>query len=109
MGILSSNSFENISTFLKNHRLDIFDFIQATSKVWSKHTSLKKLMEKNGFRSDEILYIGDEIRDIVAAKKLGIKVAAVTWGYNSSKALERSAPDFLIHHPNELIRLYRSR
>ena len=37
---------------------------------------------------EDVVYVGDETRDIVAARKLGIRVAAVTWGYNSSEALE---------------------
>ena len=103
MGILSSNSAENIHQFLINHNLDIFDFIQSTSMVWSKHTSLKKLMEQYDFSPERILYIGDEIRDITAARRLGVKIAAVAWGYNSLNALQRYRPDFLLNTPEELL------
>ncbi len=105
MGILSSNSKDNILIFLKNHGLDIFDFICATSKVWSKDSSLRRLMDLNGFHKNQILYIGDEIRDIAAAKKLGIKIAAVGWGYNSPKALKKNQPDYYVQNPQELLDL----
>lgn len=104
MGILSSNSPKNINQFLTNHELlNIFDFVHGTSKVWSKNTSLKKLMQKNGYEKDHILYIGDETRDIIAAKRLGIKVIAVAWGYNSTKLLKSYNPDYFVQDPKELL------
>lgn len=106
MGILSSNSRDNILRFLDNHGLNIFDFIHSTPKVWSKNTSLKKLMQEHGLAAGQILYIGDEIRDITAARKSGVKVAAVTWGYNSSQALAEHAPDLLLHYPGDLTALW---
>ena len=105
IGILSSNARENILEFLEHHELNFFDFIQATPKVWSKNISLNKLIREHGFESDRIVYIGDEIRDIEAARRLGLKVAAVTWGYNSSSALQEHLPDFLIHSPQELFQV----
>lgn len=105
LGILSTNSTENITSFLKLHQLDIFDFIHSTSKVWSKNTALKKLINKNNFEKNQVIYIGDEIRDVLAAQRLGIKMAAVAWGYNSLKSLQEYSPDFLINTPDELIHL----
>jgi len=109
IGILSSNSLENIKGFLSHHKIDIFDFIHSTSKVWSKNTSLKQLMEKHKLKKNDIIYIGDEIRDIVAAQKIGVAVAAVTWGYNSAKALVKYHPDYLLHTPRELLSLLRKK
>lgn len=105
IGILSSNAKENINTFLKHHELDIFDFIHSTSSIWGKHICLNKLLLQNGISRDDIIYIGDELRDIDAAKKLGVKVAAVTWGYNSAKALKKLKPDYLFHSPSDLLNL----
>lgn len=105
IGILSSNSQENVDGFLSNHNMNIFDFIHTTSKVWSKNISLKKLIKKYGFDKKDIIYIGDEIRDIAAARKLGIKVASVCWGYNSKKALARLKPDYILNTPKDLLQL----
>ncbi|MCA9406204.1 MAG: HAD hydrolase-like protein [Candidatus Omnitrophica bacterium] len=103
IGILSSNSAENISEFLNNHDLNTFDFVYTTSSVWGKNKSLKKLINKHDFHSQNIFYIGDETRDIVAAKKLNIKSIAVTWGYNSAEALKKYSPDFMVNAPEELL------
>lgn len=106
MGILTSNSSKNVMEFLDNHQLNFFDFIQTTPKIWSKNRSLKTLMDDNKLKLSDVIYIGDETRDIDAAKKAGVRSAAVTWGYNSSKALEAHNPDYLIHTPEDLSRLF---
>lgn len=105
MGILSSNSLENVSKFLKQHELDLFDFVLTSSGFWGKNHGLKKLIAQNGYYPQDILYIGDETRDIEAARKSGISVAAVTWGYNSSRALKSFQPDYVLHSPQELLQL----
>ncbi|MCD6287363.1 MAG: HAD hydrolase-like protein, partial [Anaerolineae bacterium] len=39
--------------------------------------------------------IGDEIRDIRAARDVGMAAGAVAWGYNNAAALEALAPTAL--------------
>ena len=46
MGILTSNSMENVTEFLKRHELELFDVINATSKLWSKNHCLRNLIIK---------------------------------------------------------------
>lgn len=105
MGILTTNSLENVERFLKINCLEIFDFIHSTSRVWGKNHGMRKLMQQHVVAADEILYVGDETRDIEAAKKEGIKVIAVTWGYNSHAILETFSPDFIAHTPEELFNI----
>ena len=105
MGILSSNSIENVSRFLQSHDLNFFDFVLTSSRFWGKNHGLKKLILQKGYAPRDILYIGDETRDIEAARKSGIKVAAVTWGYNSSEVLKSFQPDYVLHSPQELLEL----
>ena len=40
--------------------------------------------------------MGDEIRDIEAARKAGVRVASVGWGYNHVDALRERQPDELL-------------
>jgi len=105
MGIVSSNTSDNIRHFLENHDLRVFDFLHSTTKIWSKNHSIARLIKERGFNRDKVYYIGDETRDIVAARKCKIKSIAVTWGYNSHKAMEAESPDFIIDKPAELLTL----
>lgn len=70
LGVVSSNSKENIIQNLKKHNvLDLFDFIFSQSSIFGKHKVLKKMCHKYQIDPSEIIYVGDEDRDIVAAKK----------------------------------------
>lgn len=108
MGILTSNSLPNVTQFLENHGLALFDFINTTSKVWGKNFHLKNLTQDDRYSIEDMLYIGDETRDIEAAKKVGIRMAAVTWGYNSRRALAEHNPDFILDKPNDLLKLCKA-
>jgi phosphoglycolate phosphatase len=52
-----------------------------------------------------MLYVGDEIRDIKAAKKAEVPMAAVTWGFNSPESLHAQSPEHVITSPHELLHL----
>ena len=102
LGILTTNSRENVIEFLKNNDLELFDFIYSGRGVFGKSRLLKKLMKEKKIPHADPIYIGDEIRDVEAAKKAGIKVIGVTWGYNTKTALLTSHPDYIVENPEEL-------
>lgn len=49
------------------------------------------------------MYVGDEVRDIDAAKAVGLISVAVCWGFNSRFALEKAQPSFIADNPEELL------
>lgn len=105
-GILTSNASSNVDLFLKNHGLrEHFDFISSTSKLTGKAKHLKAIRKTFSLRGEEMLYIGDELRDVKASQKAGIPIAAVTWGFNSRESLAAMKPDHLIDHPTDFLRL----
>lgn len=105
LGILTSNSKENVEAFLKNNNLrEYFSFIYSDSSIFGKSIVLKRLLRELKLNRNEVIYIGDEDRDIIASKKTGIKNIAVTWGYNSEKRLKKVNPDFIVKSPREIIK-----
>ena len=109
LGILTSNSEANVRAFLKNHDLEVFDFIKSSSKLLGKASVLRRLMKEFHIKPREIFFIGDELRDIEAAQETGVHIAAVTWGYNSQEALAAASPDYLFMKPSEVIDLLESK
>lgn len=108
-GILTSNAPANVDVFLRNHGLrDLFDFISSTSKLTGKSKHLKAIRKTFSLRNGEMLYIGDELRDVKASKRAGIPVAAVTWGFNSQASLAAEHPEFLFEQPADFLRLLAS-
>ncbi|MBE9162212.1 MULTISPECIES: HAD-IA family hydrolase [Microcoleaceae] len=105
LGIITSNSRENVLAALENNNLqDTFTFIYSGS-TFGKHKVINKWLRKEHINPEEVFYVGDEIRDIDAARKTGIKIIAVGWGFNSQEVLVLHHPDFLIERPQQLIEI----
>lgn len=105
-GILTSNATANVDLFLQTHGLrDQFDFISSTSKLTGKAKHLKAIRKTFSLRPEQMLYIGDELRDVKASQKAGIPIAAVTWGFNSRESLAAEKPDYLFDRPVDFLRL----
>jgi len=104
LGIITSNSEENAIQFLRqNGLLHYFNFIESSFHLLGKHKIIQRLLRQKKLSPERVIYIGDETRDIEAARKSGVKIIAVSWGFNSVTALTKGQPDALIHHPNELL------
>ncbi len=104
--ILSSNSKENIYEILKKNKiLHLFKFIETNPFLFNKGKKLKEIIKKEKLNPKEVIYFGDEIRDIRAGKVANVKTAAVTWGYEGEKLLKSTNPDFLISSPRELLQV----
>jgi phosphoglycolate phosphatase len=104
LGILTSNSKKNVNKFLINQKLDMFIFVD-NSGLFGKESKLKKTMKRYGLNSEDILYVGDEIRDIFSTKHVGVDIAAVDWGYNDIESLKKNNPKYLISDPEKLIEI----
>jgi len=103
LGILTSNSKANVRTFLEKNDIAIFDWIYSERSLFGKARKLKKIIRKQKLDKKEVIYIGDEIRDIEAAKKSQIKIMAVSWGFNTVEGLEKYHPDFLLTEPKDIL------
>lgn len=103
LGILSSANQKNVTTFLKNNDIEVFSFIQTGIGIFGKAPVLNQVLRKQKINKSDAIYVGDEIRDIEAAKKVGIKIIAVAWGFNEEKGLITFHPDALIDEPNKLL------
>ena len=102
LGIITSNTELNVQIFLRSHGLELFDFVRCSSKLLGKARMIRSVIRRQHVRAADILFVGDETRDIEAAKKAGIRIAAVTWGYNSRRSLEAMKPDFVFESPQRI-------
>ncbi|MCW8445533.1 HAD hydrolase-like protein [Fluoribacter gormanii] len=104
MGIVTSNSLVNVSTWLEQHQMqNIFNFIHAESSYFGKGYLLKKAIKSYAMKLNDTFYIGDETRDIEAAKKCHIQSIAVTWGFNSESLLTRYNPTHIARNPQNIL------
>lgn len=106
LAIVSTNSEKNIRAFLKTQELShVFDQVVSSSRPFGKSRLIKKILRQNQFHPETVYYVGDETRDIEAARKSRVRAIAVTWGFNSAEILAAYQPDFLLHAPQELLQI----
>lgn len=104
LGILTSNSRDNVKAFLENNDLiDIFEFIYSEKNFFGKKKIINRMLNHEQISKRNVIYVGDETRDIEASKKAGIPVIAVTWGLNDREILAMAQPDQIIDSPDNLL------
>lgn len=102
--VISTNSKPIISKVLR--KADVSRFITYTdagASITGKSANIRRLMKQRSLERSECVYVGDEVRDIEAARKAKIRVISVSWGFNSKKLLSSHNPDIIIDSPSEMI------
>ena len=106
--IISSNSQPNVEKFLFEHELDsYFDGVYGGVGLFSKALVLRRVMRRNKLKLDESFYIGDEVRDVHAAKHAGVRIVSVAWGYNDIEALKAEKPFTTALQPSDLLQIFK--
>lgn len=103
--ILSSNSKGNINKFFKNEGLEIFKDVYTSFNLFGKAAKIEALTKKHKIDIDSCIYVGDEVRDIVACKEARLKIISVGWGFNSPQLLKTYEPEHLINSPSEILKI----
>ena len=106
LGIITSNSSKNIDTFLKNNNLGkYFQFRSAGVQLFGKSACIKSIIKEHRLDKGKVILIGDETRDIEAARKCKLPVVSVCWGLHTCELLTKHHPDQLVRNPQDLLRL----
>lgn len=104
--VLSSNSKSNVQKYLRWNKLDgYFKNVYGNAGLLGKARKLHTLFKNENVTANNSWYIGDETRDIIGAHAVGLKVAAVSWGYNSRQSLIDKKPDAIVDDTKELLAL----
>lgn len=104
LGILSSNSKKNLEIFLNKYKLEkYFDFIETKNSLFKKDKAISKIIKKYNLNKSETIYVGDEIRDIEACKKINLEIITACYGFNSLKLLQTKKPKIIINNFKEIL------
>ena len=95
LGLVTSNSLENVRQVLGAENLDLIPQRECGVGMFGKAASLRKVLARCGVSRDQTILIGDEIRDAEAARSAGIAFGAATWGYTHTEALAACQPQEL--------------
>lgn len=109
LGIMTSNSKENVEIFLSMNWIDgVFDFVYSGKNLFGKEKVINKLLKKENICHDKVVYIWDETRDIEAARKIWIPIVSVSWWFNSRDILENLNPNMIVDKPENLLACLRN-
>lgn len=103
LGVLTSSNRDYLLSYLQKHGIGGIDFVSTSNVLFGKAIALGKVVRRQGISPRELLYVGDELRDLDVARKVGCLFAAVTWGYTAAKTLEVEGVDMLCRSPADLI------
>jgi phosphoglycolate phosphatase len=82
-----------------------FESVIGYRRIFGKGEGIRRFLKMQALAGERVVYVGDEVRDIVAARKAGVGVASVTWGYNTRELLTKHSPDYVIERPEQLLTL----
>jgi phosphoglycolate phosphatase len=102
LALVSSNAEANVRRVLGPHTAARFGRFDCGSGLFGKAGRLQAVWRASRIPADQTIAIGDEQRDIVAARRAGLVVGAVAWGYADETALAARQPDHLFRSAEEL-------
>lgn len=103
LAIVSSDSERNVRTILGSSERHVRHFACGASLL-GKRAKFRHVLRAAGARPNDALCIGDEIRDLDAARSLGLAFGGVTWGFATADALSARRPDILFSAPADIAR-----
>ncbi|SMH59750.1 HAD hydrolase-like protein [Azospirillum agricola] len=102
VAIVSSNSVDNIRRILGPENAALVSRYACGASLFGKPAKFRGILRDTGIPAADAIAIGDELRDIEAARRVGVACAAVTWGYTRGDALEAHRPDRLFRRVEEI-------
>lgn len=86
VGIVSSAVASLVERVLRDADITV-DFLHAGSAAYRKAHALKATLAAHGLDKHRTVYVGDELRDVDACRRVGIPIIAVGWGLNDAASL----------------------
>ena len=105
--IVSSNDEENIRRILGPANAAQIDDYECGASLFGKARKLRAVLDRNGVAAHEAISIGDETRDIEAAREARIASGALLWCYAKEEVLRSFKPSLTFTSMTEIAALAR--
>jgi phosphoglycolate phosphatase len=103
LALVSSDSEANARIKLGTAAALFSDF-DCSASIFGKSAKFRRVLRRAAAAPGRTIAIGDEIRDIEAARAAGIACGAVTWGYAAPRALRELGPDLVFERMDDIAR-----
>jgi len=111
MSLVSSANIDVINLVLENPNNARLKFSEVYGSEYgkSKVDFIKQIIESNGFKPEEVMYVGDHEKDMVAAKKAGVIAVGITTGFYFRPRLIEAGADIVIDNLGELVNYFEEK
>lgn len=106
--LLSTNSNQVVKRVLKKYELDSDIKVLKTPSLFGKARSIRQLLRRHHLDPSKVWMVGDEVRDIEAAHRAGVKILSVSWGLQDKAVLAKEGYDALAKTPEDIVRIINS-
>jgi phosphoglycolate phosphatase len=103
LALVSSDHEGNARRLLGDANAALFGDFACGASLFGKAAKFSRVLKRAGVAPERALCIGDEIRDLEAARAAGIAFGAVAWGYASATALQARAPDVMFRSMEDIV------
>jgi phosphoglycolate phosphatase len=100
--LVSSNIEPNVRTILGPENASLIRYFECGASLFGKASHFRKVLRRSGTPAGDAICIGDELRDLEAAQKVGIAFGAVTWGFSTAEALIARGPTLVFRSVGEI-------
>ncbi len=107
IAVVSSNAEVNVRRALGPELSAKVSAWSCGASMFGKAKHFRAVLRELNVTPERALSVGDEIRDIEAARDVGLKAAAVAWGFGMKPALEAAKPDVQFATMGDLINFFR--
>jgi len=106
LALVSSDSEANARGQL-GELAGLFSHFDCGASIFGKAAKFRRVVRHAGLNPADAIAIGDEVRDIEAARAAGIACGAVRWGFASPEALRARAPDLTFERMEDIVQALR--
>lgn len=106
--ILSSNSEATIRSILRRYGLNDEFKVMKRPLFFAKFINIIQLVRVKKYDRKTTWMIGDEVRDVKAGKRAGVRTVSVTWGLQAREILKTKKPDYITDSVKELSKIFSS-
>jgi phosphoglycolate phosphatase len=101
LAVVSANGERTIRTVLGPHAAK-FEAYAGGVSLFGKRGKLLRMSRLTGVPADEIMVIGDEIRDLNAARKARMAFGAVSWGITRPEAMATAGAELVFERMSDI-------
>jgi phosphoglycolate phosphatase len=103
LALVSSDSEANARRQLGEANAGLFSDFACGASLFGKAAKFRRVVKRAGVDPAGAIAIGDEVRDVEAARAAGIACGAVTWGYAAPETLHALGLDLVFERMEDIV------